>query len=296
MPTNNKGEKSMNELAKIAEESGLPQTKSQALLEIFQEFFGVAAEWEEKAKSIKVTDETQTGLMKQAREGRKFLQNARIKLEETRKDQKKFALLEGKAIDGMANVLKASIVPVETYLKEQEDFVVNKAKAEAIARQQQAERLLQEKEKEEERVLQQQIEADRAAKEKELAEAKERELIAQKERDEAVAKQKLIDEDARKEREAHKKEIEDKQRLAFENEERIRVEYEKEVAVEREVYEKAVKKKDVELETKQIEIGELESLVDLQENEIEEVRKETPKDVQVVCPECRFVFRHIFKL
>lgn len=220
----------MNELTKIAEESGLPQTKSQALLEIFQEYFGIAAEWEEQAKSIKVTDESQIELMLKAREGRKFLQEARIKLEKTRVAQKQFALLEGRAIDGMANVLKASIVPVESYLKEQEDFVINKRKAEAQARQEQAMRDLEAKEAAEEKALQEKVEAERLENIRLKEEAEKKAAIAQKERDEAVAKQKLIDDTARKEREAHQREIEEKQRLAFEREEKIRVENEKQLA------------------------------------------------------------------
>ena len=223
----------MNELAKIAEESGLPQTKSQALLEIFQEYFGIAAEWEEQAKSIKVTDESQTELMLKAREGRKFLQDARINLEKTRVAQKKFALLEGKAIDGMANVLKASIAPVEAYLKEQEDFVVNKKKAEVLARQEEAEKLLKEKEAAADKALEDQIKKERLENIRLKEEADKKTAIAEKERDEAVAKQKLIDDAAREEREKHQKEIEEKQRLSFEREEKIRVENEKIIAEER---------------------------------------------------------------
>ncbi len=239
----------MNELAKIAEESGLPQTKSQALLEIFQEYFGIAAEWEEQAKSIKVTDESQTELMLKAREGRKFLQEARINLEKTRVAQKQFALLEGRAIDGMANVLKASIVPVEQYLKEQEDFVVNKKKAEALARQEQAMKDLEAKEAAEEKKLQDEIEKERLEKEKELKEAKEKQRLADIERDKAIADQLKIEESARIAREAHQREIEQKQRENFEREEKIRVENEKAVAAE-----KAARELENERRNKKIEL------------------------------------------
>lgn len=224
----------MNELDRIAEESGLPKIQSQALLETFLEFFGVAAEWEEKAKKIKVTDESQTEMMLLAREGRKEMQQLRLKLDRTHKEQKKIPLLYGRAVDGMRNVLRFPITQLEEYLQKQEDFVIIKKKAEAKARQEEAERLLQEKEAAEEKAIQEEVEKERREKEKELKEANEKAAIAQKERDEAVAKQKLIDDAAREEREKHQRKIEENQRLAFENEERIRVENEKVLAAEQE--------------------------------------------------------------
>lgn len=228
----------MNKLAKIAQESGLPTTQSELLLGIFQEFLGVTAKWEEKAKDIKVTSETQTDMMLLAREGRKEMQQLRLKLDRAHKEQKKIPLLYGRAVDGMKNVLKLPIVELENYLQIQEDFVIIRERKAATARQEQAMRDLEAKEAEEERLLQEQIEKERLEKEKELKEAKEKADIAQKERDEAVAKQKLIDDAAREEREKHQKEIEQKQRENFEREEKIRVENEKKIAAEKEKEEK----------------------------------------------------------
>ena len=240
----------MNELAKIAKESGLPQTKSQALLEIFQEYFGIAAEWEEKANALTVVNESQTDLMLKAREGRKFLQEARIKLEKTRVSLKKFALLEGKAIDGMANVLKASIIPVEQYLADQENFVVNKKKAEAKARQEQAMRDLEAKEAAEEKAEIEKLEKERLENIRLKKKAEEGERKAKVARDKAIATQKKMEEIHQEEKEKHQKEIEKKQRENFEKEKKIRVENEKKLAAVHKERDRVAKEAEAEQEEK----------------------------------------------
>jgi len=69
-----------NELQVIVQESGLPQTKAEYILQQFQHYFTMAAEWEIKAKSIVVTDESQKTEMEMARIGRLFLKEQRLKL------------------------------------------------------------------------------------------------------------------------------------------------------------------------------------------------------------------------
>jgi hypothetical protein len=117
-----------NQLQVLVRESGLEQSKAQVLLERFQDYFQIAAEWEAKAKTIKVTDAKQQADMQMARVGRLFLREKRIAIENTRKELKEQSLREGKAIDGLANVLKAVIVPIEEYLDQQEHFVEIEAK------------------------------------------------------------------------------------------------------------------------------------------------------------------------
>ena len=112
-----------NELTVIINESGLSETKGQILLDNFGNYFQIASEWEKKAKVIVVTDAGQKADMQMARVGRLFLREKRISIEKTRKGLKEQSLREGKAIDGIANVLKSVIVPIEKYLDEQEHFV-----------------------------------------------------------------------------------------------------------------------------------------------------------------------------
>jgi len=117
-----------NQLTVIVKKSNLEPTKAKFILDKFQDYFETASEWELKAKAIVVTNETQKTEMKMARAGRLFLREKRIAVEKARKELKEQALREGKAIDGIANVLKALIVPIEDYLEGQERFVEREQK------------------------------------------------------------------------------------------------------------------------------------------------------------------------
>lgn len=141
-----------NQLQTIVQQSGLEKNKADFILKQFQDYFKIAAEWEDKAKTIIVTDASQKSEMEMARVGRLFLREKRIAVEKARKNLKEQALREGKAIDGIANVLKALIVPIEEYLDKQEHFVEIKAKEEA-----ERIRLEEEKKAEEERIRIEQI-------------------------------------------------------------------------------------------------------------------------------------------
>ena len=139
----------------IIQESGLEATKAKFILENFQNYFEVADEWTRKANMIVVTNENQKADMQMARTGRLFLREKRIAIEKARKELKEQALREGKAIDGIANVLKALIVPIEEYLEKQERFVeiLAEKKAESL-------RLEVEKRIEEERIAKEKADAE----------------------------------------------------------------------------------------------------------------------------------------
>lgn len=189
-----------NQLQIIVEESGLEKTKAQYLLDNFTAYFEIAAVWEAKAKTIVVTDESQTAEMKIAREGRMFLRDKRIALEKARKELKSQSLREGKAIDGIANVLKALIVPIEQHLDTQEHYVENKRAKEEEDRRAKAEKALQEKEEAERVEQEKQMVKERAEREKE-----EQRIRAEnkKLREETAAKEAAL----QKEREASEKAI-----------------------------------------------------------------------------------------
>ena len=111
-----------NQLSKMVNESGLDKTKSQYILDKFQSYFNIAAEWEIKAKTLSVTSDHQVAEIKMAREGRLLLKKKRTDIEKSRKELKEQSLREGKSIDGIASVLKGLIQPIETYLEEQEKY------------------------------------------------------------------------------------------------------------------------------------------------------------------------------
>jgi len=112
-----------NQLVQIVSTSGLEPTKASYILEKFTGYFAIAAEWEARAKTLVVTSPEQTTLMKMAREGRLLLKSKRVDIEKARKELKEQSLREGKAIDGIANVLKSLIEPTEEYLERQERWV-----------------------------------------------------------------------------------------------------------------------------------------------------------------------------
>jgi len=112
-----------NQLVEVVKQSGLEVTQSEKLLNGFKGYFEQAKEWEIKAKAIIVTDEEQLQEMQDARVGRLAVKKMRCDVENTRKTNKEQSLREGKAIDGMANIIKAILVPIEEHLEKQEKFI-----------------------------------------------------------------------------------------------------------------------------------------------------------------------------
>jgi len=113
----------MENLSAIVKQANLDETKSASILETFNGYFEIAADWASKAKSIVVVDESQIDLMKQAREGRLFLKSKRVEVENKRKLLKEQSLREGQTIDSIARILKNMIEPIEEYLEKQEKYI-----------------------------------------------------------------------------------------------------------------------------------------------------------------------------
>jgi len=217
-----KGDK-MNKLEIIVKESGLEKTKANYILEKFSDAFKVAGKWEKKAKGIKVEDETQISEMKIARIGRLELRDKRVDIEKERKRLKEQSLREGKAIDGIANVLKALIIPIEKYLDDQEHFVENKKKEEAKIRLEEAEKKAEEErirleKKELERLKKQEIENKKMKQELERKEQerfkRENEIRLEREKQEQEKREqenRILKQQIENEKEINKrKEVEEK--------------------------------------------------------------------------------------
>lgn len=111
-----------NELLSLIENSKVEISTAQSLKLAFQDAFTQAKEWNEKAKTIKVTDASHLKEMKLARESRLLLRKVRTEVETKRKELKSDALNYGRAVDGIASYLKELIEPTEAYLLEQEEF------------------------------------------------------------------------------------------------------------------------------------------------------------------------------
>lgn len=206
-----------SQLEIIVRESGLEQNRAKMILERFQDYSDVAAQWEATAKTIVVTDESQTDLMKLARTGRLALREKRIAIERMRKELKEQPLREGQAIDKIANALKGLMTPTEEYLEKQEKFAEIRAaeRAKEEARLEQEEKDWREKARlEQEEKERQRLESERVAEDKRKAaeiarlkvEAEERERKAEKDRQDA--NKKLADERSAREEAARKADLE----------------------------------------------------------------------------------------
>ena len=162
-----------NQLAVIIKESGLETTKAQVMLDEFSGYFKLAGQIEAQAKTLEVKDITETLKMKMAKTARLELKAMRVKVENTRVRLKADVLLQSKAIDGIANNLKAVIKPTEDWLADQEKFKERQEAAALEARRQAAEEALQEKEaadaaEEAVRIKEQAVENERLRKENEV--------------------------------------------------------------------------------------------------------------------------------
>lgn len=113
----------MEELSLVTQQHSLNEESAAHMQKAFAGFMKSAREIVDEAKGITVTSEEQTELMEEARVKRIKLKDIRVNVEKERKSLKEESLRTGKAIDGLANVIKFLIVPVEKYLQEQENFV-----------------------------------------------------------------------------------------------------------------------------------------------------------------------------
>jgi hypothetical protein len=107
----------------IDEVKQLPPEVASDLQASFEPLFQKAQEWKIKAQGLTVTSAKEAKKMKEAREARLELKRIRVDAEKVRKQLKEESLLKGKAIDGMYNIIKFLIQPIEQHLEEQEKFI-----------------------------------------------------------------------------------------------------------------------------------------------------------------------------
>lgn len=264
-----------NQLQIIVKESGLESTKAKYILNQFQDYFEIASEWEKKAKSLVVTNESQVAEMEMARTGRLFLREKRIAVETARKNLKEQSLREGKAIDGIANVLKALIVPIEEYLEHQEKFVEIREEAKREAKRLEIEARIAE----EERISAEQAAAEqerlRVENEKLKAEAKKKEhefLAERKKQNDILIAERTKAEEERMEV-ARKAKIESDKQVK-----KLAAEREKANAEREEAEEKARILKEKERTKLEAERKEKERLAEILKN-------------QIICPKCGYQFQ-----
>ena len=120
-------------LAVIAKESGIEPTKAQVVLAQFQTFAELAADWEQKTRSLVITDASQKEEIQLARTARLNLVNIRTSAEKTKKKLKEGILVEGRLIDAMYNFIVGITKPIEAELEEKEKFAERKEAARVAA-------------------------------------------------------------------------------------------------------------------------------------------------------------------
>lgn len=113
----------------------LPKEEQNALYVTseFEEFTKQVDEWKKKASKLVVTKASETGKIKQAKEARLAVSKIRIAANKKREELKKEALTYGNLVQGTYNAIKEALDPLETHLKEQENFVKLKLAREIAA-------------------------------------------------------------------------------------------------------------------------------------------------------------------
>lgn len=280
-----------NNLQVIVENSGLEKSKAKIMLDQFDDYFKMASEWEIKAKSIIVTDKSQITNMKMARVGRLFLREKRIAIEKTRKSLKEQSIREGKAVDGIANILKALIAPIEEHLDRQEHFVEIKEKEEEKLKlieeqkKQEEEQILKEQKDREEQKRIQKEHAELTIKletEKKLAEIEHNKTIER----EAEAKRKSEEEQKKLREDVQRKENEKLLAQRKHEEQMLKADQERKKAAE-EIQRKLAEQASREREDKRQAEAEISRL----KEEVIKTEEILKKSVNlIVCPFCKKQF------
>lgn len=115
-------EKIVNATSVEKYDSGLSPEKHNALAHRFNPFMVTVQGLVQTATGIEVKSIEDVAAIALARKTRLALKNIRVDVDKTRKELKEASLREGKAIDGMANIIKYIIGPAENELQEKEDF------------------------------------------------------------------------------------------------------------------------------------------------------------------------------
>lgn len=109
--------------------NGLSIEAAEAIKATFEPFKSQVTEWQEKVKTIKVSDASQTELMAEAGTARKAVAKIRIAIEHKRKELKEDSLKRGQAIDKVAGGFKTILQGIEDKLEHEETFAKREREA-----------------------------------------------------------------------------------------------------------------------------------------------------------------------
>jgi len=111
-----------NELVEVIKETGLVNPQSEIIINKFMPVFMEAKTQIELSVDIKVTDISQVEDMRKAKEIRLALKRIRNNADSIREELKAESLKYGNAVQGVFNLIKDAIKPVEERLEESEKF------------------------------------------------------------------------------------------------------------------------------------------------------------------------------
>ena len=112
-----------NQLIDVITDSKVEQSTALTLQNAFLPAYDNLIQWTEKAKTLVVTDGSQTREMKMAREARLALKDIRVSANKTRLALKEDSTRYGKAVQSVYNLIERLITPAEKHLEMQEKFV-----------------------------------------------------------------------------------------------------------------------------------------------------------------------------
>jgi len=212
----------------LAEERGLDLNRVETLMQAYGDNYAEVLQLADGFDSIVIEDVNDAAGMASARKARLAIRQVRIDTENKRIQLKADSLREGKAIDGMANIIKDIAEPAEKHLQLQEDYakVVEQKRLDDLKATRIAElgeymenvqvfNLAEMPEPQYQEILQgaiakkKQAEVDAAAEAKKLEDERLAEVARQEERDKVAQENMVAAEKARKEAEVAKKEADD---------------------------------------------------------------------------------------
>lgn len=106
----------------IRELSQIPEQMAAGLVSKFLPYAQQVGELAAMAHGIEVTDEADTAGMAEARRLRLAMKAVRVETDKLRKSEKEYALVVGKAVDGLGRVIRERAEVVEARLEEAEKF------------------------------------------------------------------------------------------------------------------------------------------------------------------------------
>lgn len=116
-------------LITILDRNGLDMSIKKTITEHFVPYLAELIELRDQVIEIRVTDISQVDEMKAAKQARRLLQKIRTSADKTRQTLKEDSLKYGKAVQEVYNAIKDQIVPLEDYLREQEEYVERQEQA-----------------------------------------------------------------------------------------------------------------------------------------------------------------------